>query len=128
MPPVGATQHPHHGGGDGSAFAPGDAVEIHRSPRIEPLDIGTLQRRRQCCGIRHHGDADIGFQQISELVHESGIQYLGPLPADIQYYTIFSSGIMDAAKQPDAARALQAALSAASVAPVYVKNGMDQAR
>lgn len=74
------------------------------------------------------GEAELGFQQISELVHESGIQYLGPLPADIQYYTIFSSGIMDAAKQPDAARALQAALSAASVAPVYVKNGMDQAR
>jgi len=30
------------------------------------------------------GEADLGFQQVSELVHETGIDFLGPLPADIQ--------------------------------------------
>ena len=33
------------------------------------------------------GEVDFGFQQVSELVHEGGIAYLGPLPADIQNYT-----------------------------------------
>jgi molybdate transport system substrate-binding protein len=34
------------------------------------------------------GDADIGFQQISELLPVKGIDYLGPLPADI--FTVFA--------------------------------------
>src|SRR2546426_9451135 len=32
------------------------------------------------------GEADLGFQQVSELLHLKGIDYLGPLPADIQYF------------------------------------------
>ncbi len=39
------------------------------------------------------GEADLGFQQVSELVHETGIDFLGPLPADIQNVTIYSSGV-----------------------------------
>ena len=38
-----------------------------------------------------NGDAEIGFQQISELIHEAGIDYIGPLPADVQSITVFSS-------------------------------------
>ena len=45
------------------------------------------------------GEAEIGFQQISELVHFAGIDYVGPLPADVQRITVFSSGIHTAAKQ-----------------------------
>ena len=39
------------------------------------------------------GDAEIGFQQISELVPVKGIQYLGPLPPEIQNVTVFSGGV-----------------------------------
>jgi molybdate transport system substrate-binding protein len=72
------------------------------------------------------GESDLAFQQISELLHEHGIDYLGPLPAEIQNYTIYSSGISSAASQPDAARALQAFLRAAKAAAAYKKNGMEQ--
>jgi molybdate transport system substrate-binding protein len=72
------------------------------------------------------GEADLGFQQISELMHEHGIDFLGPLPAEIQNYTVYSSGISSAAKEPDAARALQAFLRAAKAAAAYKKNGMEQ--
>jgi molybdate transport system substrate-binding protein len=72
------------------------------------------------------GEADLGFQQISELMHEHGIDFLGPLPAEIQNYTVYSSGISSAAKEPDAARALQAVLRAASASAAYKKNGMEQ--
>ena len=39
------------------------------------------------------GEAEIGFQQVSELIHEAGIDFLGPIPADVQNITVFSSGV-----------------------------------
>jgi molybdate transport system substrate-binding protein len=51
------------------------------------------------------GEVDIGFQQISELIHEKGVDYLGPLPADIQKITIYSAGLHSRAKEPEAAQA-----------------------
>ena len=73
------------------------------------------------------GDADLGFQQIAELIHEKGIDYLGPLPPEIQNITVFSSGIHTGAKQPDAAKAFQAFLAAPAAAAVVKKNGMEPA-
>ncbi|HEU4359008.1 MAG TPA: substrate-binding domain-containing protein, partial [Xanthobacteraceae bacterium] len=49
------------------------------------------------------GEAEIGFQQVSELSHFAGVDYVGPLPADIQRFTTFSSGIIAGAKTADAA-------------------------
>jgi molybdate transport system substrate-binding protein len=74
------------------------------------------------------GEAELGFQQISELIHEAGIDYLGPLPPDIQHYTNFSSGIGSGSKEQAAAKALQAFLSAPAAAGAIKKNGMDPAR
>lgn len=50
------------------------------------------------------GDGDLGFQQVSELLHVSGVTYVGPLPADIQKVTIFSGGIPKTAKDAAVAR------------------------
>lgn len=52
------------------------------------------------------GEAEIGFQQISELLPVAGIQYVGPLPAEVQKLTVFSAGIAVSSKQPEAARSL----------------------
>ena len=40
------------------------------------------------------GDADLGFQQLSELIGQPGIEVLGPLPPEIQAVTIFSAGLV----------------------------------
>ncbi|WOH60160.1 molybdate ABC transporter substrate-binding protein [Bradyrhizobium sp. BWC-3-1] len=71
-----------------------------------------------------NGEAELGFQQVSELVHEAGIDFLGPLPAEIQNVTVYSSGI-PFRSNAEPAKALQAFLSAPAAAPVFRKNGMD---
>src|SRR5580765_2123204 len=72
-----------------------------------------------------NGDVEIGFQQISELVHFAGIDYVGPLPGNLQRMTMFSSGIHSAAKQPDAAKALVKFITAPSAAPIIRKHGLE---
>ena len=73
------------------------------------------------------GEAEIGFQQVSELLHVKGINYLGPLPADVQEVTVFAAALHRSAAAPDAAKALMKFLSASAAAPVIKKTGMDPA-
>ncbi len=71
------------------------------------------------------GEVDLGFQQVSEFLHAKGIEYLGPLPADIQHTTVFSAGLHTAAPAPDAAKALVKFLTAPEAGPVIKKIGME---
>ena len=73
------------------------------------------------------GEAEIGFQQISELVHFPGIDYVGPLPGELQRMTVFSAGIHAGAKQADAAKALVRFLTAPAAAAVIRKHGLEPA-
>lgn len=70
-------------------------------------------------------EADLGFQQVSELIHEAGIDFIGPLPADIQNITVFSSGIQTGSNVTEATKALRAFLISPAAAPVIRKNGME---
>jgi molybdate transport system substrate-binding protein len=71
------------------------------------------------------GDADIGFQQVSELLPVKGIDYLGPLPTDIQETTVFSAAVHTAAGDVEAARALLTYLTAPEAAPIISRTGME---
>jgi molybdate transport system substrate-binding protein len=71
------------------------------------------------------GDAEIGFHQVSELVHVKGIQIVGPLPAGLQHITVFSGGAHAEAKESDAARALIKFLTAPAAAEVLKKHGLE---
>ena len=73
------------------------------------------------------GETEIGFQQIPELVHFAGIDYVGPLPGELQRMTVFSAGIHAGARQPDAAKALVKFLTAPAAAPVIRKHGLEPA-
>jgi molybdate transport system substrate-binding protein len=73
------------------------------------------------------GDAEIGFQQVSELVHIPGIDYIGPLPSDVQCITVFSCGLQTGAPQPDAAKALVAFLTTPGAVAVMQKHGLEPA-
>jgi molybdate transport system substrate-binding protein len=71
------------------------------------------------------GDAEIGFQQVSELLRIKGVEYLGALPADVNEITVFSAAVHKNAAQPSAARTLVKYLSAPDAAPIIRKTGMD---
>jgi molybdate transport system substrate-binding protein len=73
------------------------------------------------------GETEIGFQQVSELVHFDGIDYAGPLPGDLQRMTMFSTGIHTGAKQGEPARALVKFITAPAAAPVIKKHGLEPA-
>jgi molybdate transport system substrate-binding protein len=76
-------------------------------------------------GVVARGEAELGFQQISELLPVPGVDLVGPLPAEVQRITIFSAGIVVGAKEPDAGRALIKFLASAAAAPVIEKSGLD---
>jgi molybdate transport system substrate-binding protein len=71
------------------------------------------------------GDAEIGFQQISELLPVAGIEVVGPLPAELQKITIFSGGIVSGAQHAEAAKALLTYLASPAAAPGVAKTGME---
>ncbi|UZE49944.1 molybdate ABC transporter substrate-binding protein [Rhodopseudomonas sp. P2A-2r] len=93
-----------------------DAVKPKLKEAPSGVRIGTLIAS---------GDAEIGFQQISELIHEPGVDYLGPLPADVQKVTIYSAGISNGTKQIEAAMALVKSITAPDAASVIKQHGME---
>jgi molybdate transport system substrate-binding protein len=72
-----------------------------------------------------HGDAEIGFQQISELLPVAGVDIVGPLPPELQKITVFSAGIATVSKEPDAGKALIKFLASPAASAAIVKSGME---
>ncbi len=73
------------------------------------------------------GEVDLGFQQLSELLHVPGIAIVGPLPPAIQINTTFSAGLCVVSSQAPAVRALLAYLTSPTCAAAKTKQGMDPA-
>jgi molybdate transport system substrate-binding protein len=71
------------------------------------------------------GDAELGFQQISELKPIKGIDVIGPIPAELQKVTVFAAGVAVGAKEPVAAAALIKFLAAPTAAGAIVASGME---
>jgi molybdate transport system substrate-binding protein len=71
------------------------------------------------------GDAEIGFQQISELRPVAGVDIVGPLPPELQKVTVFSAGIATASKEPDAGKALIKFLASPAASAAIIKSGME---
>jgi molybdate transport system substrate-binding protein len=73
------------------------------------------------------GEAEIGIHQISEILPVKGVTLVGPLPAEIQNYTVYSAGVATAAKHRDAASGLVKFLSGPHAVPIIQSKGMQPA-
>ena len=70
-------------------------------------------------------EVEVGFQQVSEVGNFPGVDYVGPLPADVQQMTVFSSGIVVDAKESEPARALVKFLTTPEAGAAFRKRGME---
>lgn len=87
-----------------------------KSQRIERERVGAVVAR---------GDAEIGFQQISELSPVAGIDIVGPLPPEVQRVTVFSAGIAAGSPHTAAARALIGFLASSAASSTVARTGME---
>ncbi len=92
---------------------------LPKSRRILSERVGSVVAR---------GDAELGLQQLSELLPIPGIELLGPLPPELQRVTVFSASIAAEAREPEAARDLIRFLSSPAAAAAVTATGLDPIR
>jgi molybdate transport system substrate-binding protein len=76
-------------------------------------------------GVVARGEAEIGFQQFSEMLPIPGIDIVGPLPPELQKVTVFSAGIASVSKEPEAGKALIKFLASPAARNAIVKSGLE---
>ena len=89
---------------------------LGKSRRIEGERVGAVVAR---------GDAELGFQQTSELLPVPGIDYVGPLPAAVQRVSVFSAGVTVYSGNRPAAESLIRFLASADAAEAVARTGLE---
>jgi molybdate transport system substrate-binding protein len=82
-------------------------------------------RAENVSNVLRRGDADLGFQQVSELIDEKGIVLVGPIPSAVQEVTVWSAGLYRDAPQPERAKALIRFIKSPAAASILKKHGLD---
>jgi molybdate transport system substrate-binding protein len=70
------------------------------------------------------GEAEIGFQQVAELIHVPGITFVGTIPAEVQPTIFFAAALTTKVQQPEAANSLIRFLASPEAAPVITRAGL----
>ncbi|HUR34422.1 MAG TPA: substrate-binding domain-containing protein [Vicinamibacterales bacterium] len=74
------------------------------------------------------GEAEIGLQQVSELLPIEGTAFVGALPEDVQYVTVYAAAVVAGSTNADAATRLIAFLSSGEAAGAITRSGMEVPR
>ena len=75
-------------------------------------------------GVVARGEAELGFQQVSELLPVAGVDLVGTLPPELQKITTFSAGVVTGSSAPDAAGALLRFLASPAATDAIVRSGL----
>src|SRR5205823_15026451 len=113
---------PMSGGASGMYMAalierPGIAAEMKPKTKLAPY--GSLYE------MVAKGEAEIGFNQTSEILAQPSVEPIGPLPAAIQNYTRFAAGIVTTSKQSDVGKTLIGFLSSTTATAVLMTKGFE---
>jgi molybdate transport system substrate-binding protein len=76
-------------------------------------------------GVVARGEAEIGFQAISEMLPVPGVDIVGLLPPEVQKITVFSAGIATVSREPEAGKALIRFLASPAASAAIIKSGME---
>lgn len=79
------------------------------------------------CDAVANGEAELGIQQISEIIPVAGVDLVGPLPPEIQHMTVFAIAVASVAQNPGLARDLASFLTSEASKTVIAANGMEPA-
>jgi molybdate transport system substrate-binding protein len=79
------------------------------------------------CAAVADGKAELGIQQIAEIVAVPGVEVVGPLPAELQHTTEFGVAVSSATRNADLARSFVAFLTAEAAKPIIASHGMEPA-
>ena len=96
-----------------------DAIAARLLQASPGISIGTLVAS---------DDVELGFQQLSELMHVPGIEIIGMLPTEIQAITVFSAAVCTDSSRPVAARALLSFLSSSEADAAMRRHGLEPTR
>jgi len=112
-----------------SSSVSGVYVSTELFPRLGILESMRPKSRRvdgePVAAVVARGEAEMGFQQISELRSVPGVEVVGPLPPEVQRVTVFSAATAVGAPNPNGARALVAFLSSPSASAAFARSGVD---
>ena len=111
-----------------SASVSGTYLATELFPRLGlSAELGPKSRRivsERVAAVVARGEVEVGFQQVSEILSIAGAAYAGPLPAEYQRVTTFSTGVMAAARNPAGGQRLIDYLSSAEVVPTVAETGL----
>ena len=102
-------------------------AEVFKRWELPPAKLHQTAPGMPAGDVVASGQCEIGFQQISELMPVKGIDYIGPLPEELQLVTIFSAAIGAKAKNAQAASALVRYFTSSGIAATLAKHGLDPA-
>ncbi len=113
--------------------AAGAPVSIYMIGVLGRLGIGaemkrkttTFKTRSERFEAVARGDVEIGFNQISEIVAAPGVDLVGPLPAAIQHYTMFTAGVVASSKDQEASKALLQFITSPAARAVMKAKGFE---
>lgn len=114
-----------------SASASGTYLSTELFPKLgvqERLQVtGRKILSERVGAVVARGDAELGFQQVSELIYFQELDFVGTLPPEVQQTIFFSAGLVAGSGQQEAARHLAAFLASPAVAEIVRATGLDPA-
>jgi len=112
-------------GGSSGIYVAGLLDKLGVADEVKPK--AKLKKGGHVSDLIVSGDAELGIHQISEIVPVKEVTLVGPLPAEIQNYTVYAAGLGPNAKDNEAAKALIKALTSPAAADVLKSRGMEPA-
>ena len=113
-------------GGSSGIYVAGLLDKLGIADQVKPK--AKLKKGGYVADLIVSGEAELGIHQISEIVPVKEVTLVGPLPAEIQNYTVYAAGLGANAKDGEAAKALIKALTGPAAADVLKSKGMDAGR
>ena len=117
-----------------SIVVPGSTTGIYLTttlfPRfgVDSKAVKVTARAAESASLVAAGDAELTVQPVSELLHVSGIDFVGPIPSEVQYISVFSAAVVTGSKEVEASKRLISFLASDKALGAIKQAGMEPAK